>query len=158
MSSRIGPVGLIIGPLFLAAGIALAIFLSEISTLKCERVTAAQADCVLIGAKPFRRTTRTDLSNELQQADLIRYRNTDADDTYVIVLKVADDWISFTDVKSSGFRRKRRNVDRINDFLGDPNQINLEVVQDERWFAFGLGGLFAVVGLCLIVAGGVALF
>lgn len=149
-------VSLIIGPIFILLGVGVIVFMGEKATLECYRLTANQINCNLTNASIRATQIQTFDNNQLQGADVVRYRDSDGDSTYSILLLTETENIPLTKVRSSGARGKRRKVEKINAFLADSEQQTLKVVQDERWFAFGLGGLFAVVGIGLTFSGIVA--
>jgi hypothetical protein len=78
--------------------------------------------------------------------------NKDSDgDTYRVVLLTNSREVPFTSVWSSSAGGKQKNADRINAFIGNPGEISLRVQQDDRWFAYPFGGIFALVGGGLVL-------
>jgi hypothetical protein len=124
-------------------------FIGDKATLECQRLSSAQLDCTLTHASL--RRTNSEAIAQLQGADVARYRDSDGDSTYQVILLTPEDEIPLASVRSSGARGKRQKAAQINQFLADPQQQTLAIVQDDRRFAYGLGGLFAVVGLGLMI-------
>ena len=143
-------VSLIVGPVLLILGVGLIVFFGEKATLECQRLGRGSINCTLTSVTPLKTQVRSLPNNQLQGADV--HRDTSGDSTsYQVMLLTAEGAIPLTQ-SSSGPRGKRRLADRINDFLADQTQAEMTVVQDDRWFAFGLGGLFSIVGAALILS------
>ncbi|MGD1907331.1 MAG: hypothetical protein ACFB0C_15285 [Leptolyngbyaceae cyanobacterium] len=147
MNSRLS--SLIIGPIFVVLGCVVIYFIGDQATLDCQRFNSTQPDCTLTHASL--RRTNVEAISQLQGADVIRSRDSDGDSTYQVILLTPKDEIPLASVRSSGARDKRQKAEQINQFLASPQQQTLTIVQDNRGLAYGLGGLFAVVGLGVII-------
>jgi hypothetical protein len=145
-------VGFIIGPVFIVLGSLVIYFIGDKATLQCQRPTASQVNCTLTNASLRRTKTQNLPGNQLQGAEVLRYRDSDGDRSYQVMLRTVEGNVPLTPIKSSGARGKRRQAEQINTFLADPQQRELTIIQDDRWFAFGLGGLFVVVGAGIAIA------
>ncbi len=141
-----GLFGVLFGAPFFLAGLAVILFIGNLSALKCDRVAATQIACKLTSANILRQKIVPIEAGQLQGAEVQVNEDSDGD-TYRVVLITKSGKIPLTDVYSSGIGTKyRENVDKINSFIGNPAQESLLIQQDDRWFAYPFGGIFMLVG------------
>lgn len=133
------------GTPFLLAGLAAILFFGRLSTLKCQRVEPTQGSCQLVNSGLLGSNETKIPLNQLQGAKVDVNEDSNGD-TYRVVLLTNSGEVPFTPVWSSGSGGKQKNADRINAFIGNPEEISLRVQQDDRWFAYPFGGIFALVG------------
>lgn len=143
--SSSGYVLLLFGGPFLVIGLVVVIFLGKLTILKCDRLEPTQVVCELISTGLLGRKVIPIPLGQLQSADVEVNEDSDGD-TYRVVLMTKAGITPFTQSYSSGEGGKRRNAQRINLFLSSQDQLSLKVQQDDRWFAYPLGGVFALIG------------
>ncbi len=137
------------GTPFLLTGLAVMLFFGRLTSLKCQRVEPTQGSCQLVNSGLLGSDETTIPLNQLQGAKVDVNQDSDGD-TYRVVLLTDGGEVPFTWVWSSGTGGKQKNADRINAFISNPGEISLRVQQDDRWFAYPFGGLFALVGAGLV--------
>ena len=141
----------LLGSPFLLIGLAVMIFLGKLTTLKCDRLEPTQVACELTSAGLAGKKVIPIRLGQLQRADVEVNEDSDGD-TYRVVLVTKTGVIPFTQSYSSGEGGKHRNAQLINTFLSNPDQPSLKVQQDDRWFAYPFGGIFALVGGSMILS------
>lgn len=124
---------------FLFVGLTFISFV-ERGTLKCSRFGDDRVSCEqkyqnLLGTKIV-----TIPAGELQRAEL-----EESDDTSRVILITKTDKIPLVNYFSSSLSNKDSNVRKINNFLQNPNQLNLTVSQDDRIFVYSFFGPIAIL-------------
>lgn len=127
------------------------IFLGQLTTLLCQRLEPTQVACELTSSSLLGERMLSIPTGELQSAEVEVNEDSDGD-TYRVVLVTKNSRIPLSDVYSSGERGKRTRANQINAFISNPEQMSLRIQQDHRWFAYSLGGIFAVVGGGIILS------
>jgi hypothetical protein len=150
-NSWLGMMGVtLFGLPFLGLGIAAILFMGEKATLRCWREIPPQATCQLTTTRLLE-TRVVELPGQLQGAEIDVSEVSDGDDTYRVVLHTDRETVPMTGIYTSGRRGHQQDADRIDAFVRDAAQTQLQVSQDSRWLVYGIGGLFAVVGGALTV-------
>lgn len=128
----------------------------RVVTLTCNRVEPSEGLCALTSQGIWESTSTEFPTSLLQGAVVDQHQHVDRDDegresykySYRVVLLTRRGEIPFTSYyTSSGYRQKTVIVHRINDFVRFPDQTSLIVQQDDRWFAYLLGGILTFAGL-----------
>lgn len=135
---------------FLGAGLFVMLEVGKVSILQCDRPLPEQISCVLTRQNLLRKNTINLSTGQLKQAELGISRGDDSD-TYRVNLITDEGIIPLNNNYSSGLESKRNNVNKINQFIQDSSLSNLTVIQDDRWFGYLFGGVFALVGGGLMI-------
>lgn len=135
----------------LLSGLTIITLFGKVTTLKCNRFQIKQVSCEIISSRLLGRKV-TSLTNgmlkgaELENGTLKGTEVEPSKTNYRINLITKNSIIPFTDYYSSGLSEKSEKIEKINNFLGNSQELSLIVKQDDRWFAYQLGSVFALVG------------
>jgi hypothetical protein len=140
---------LLIGTVILVMGIGVMATFGKLTTLECKRIEPRLVACDLITSSMLGKHVTPISTGELLGAEV--EINSDSDgDSFRIVLGTQHGKIPFTDYYSSARKQKAQTADQINVFINTSTEASLKVYQDDRWFAYPFGIIFAVVGACII--------
>ncbi|MCS6812096.1 MAG: hypothetical protein NZ772_00750 [Cyanobacteria bacterium] len=131
---------------FLLSGLTAILILGEVAILTCTRLEPSQVACKLTNGRLLGKQVTQIPAGKLQRADVSVAKDDDDGDTYRVVLVTETGTIPLTWAYSSGQRGKRQKAEQINAFLANPEQTTLTVRQDDRWFAYLVGGIFTLIG------------
>ncbi|MBN1262307.1 MAG: hypothetical protein JXB35_16630 [Anaerolineae bacterium] len=140
----------LMGVVFAVVGLAAFVFLGQTATLSCDRSWTpdpCRIDRTLLGV-----TLKTESLNSLLQAYINESRDSDGDLTYQVVLVTLEGDVPLTSYTSSGYSKHLRIVNEINAFLENREQRSLKV-DESGGLGMIFGGVFAVVGIGLLLAG-----
>ncbi len=129
---------------FVLGGLAVLIFFDKLTTLKCHRLEPTQVACEVIASGLFGKKITSIPAGQLQSATVEVNRTSDGG-SYRIALITKNKTIPFTFLYHSG-TGKYQKAKQINAFLNNPQQMSLKIQEDDRWLAYPLGGVFALVG------------
>jgi len=133
------------GMFFLLPGLALLLFLGKLTTLECTRLEPQQVACEHSISGLLGKQVNKIPVGELKGAEVEVIQDSDGDTYRVVLLTQTRGKLRFTDTSSSG-TDKYSTANQINDFINNSEQMSLQVQQDDCWFAYPFGGIFAFVG------------
>ncbi|AFY79064.1 hypothetical protein Ple7327_3911 [Pleurocapsa sp. PCC 7327] len=140
------------GGIFVLAGLLTSVLFCKLTTLTCQRQliepTQAQGTCNLIQTGLLDSTVKKIPLNILQGARVEQSRSDD-DYNYRVILLTINGEIPLTSYSSSNQAPKRAIVSQINSFLENSNQMELTVVQDDRWFVI-ITIIFVIIGISIV--------
>ena len=128
-------------------GVTFIIIMGKLHTLKCERLEPTVVNCTLNRSSLIGKKTIS--INRLEKAELKENKGDDGT-TYHINLVTNNQVIPFTDYSSSGKKGKQNKINKINNFLHNSQEQYLIVQQDDRIFAYLIGGLSIIMGLSVL--------
>jgi hypothetical protein len=142
-------VGVLFGTAFLLAGLEIIISWGNLTDLQCDRSATKQITCKITSSNLRRKYITPIAPGQLQSAEVEVREGKQR--TYRVVLITKSGNIPLNNIYSSGFGVKHQeNSDRINRFISNPEQISLHIQQNDRWFAYLGGSVFALAGGVII--------
>jgi hypothetical protein len=141
--------GTLFGLPFFLAGLAVILFFGKVATLQCTRLEPKQVRCEYIVSGLLTKKSIQIPVGELQGADVEVNQDSDGNTYRITLLTQNQGRVPFTDSFSSG-REKYSKANQIKAFVNDPEQMSLQVNQDDRWFAYPFGSIFAIAGGSII--------
>ncbi len=134
----------------LLLGLGLTYFLGKLHVLQCQRL-AGGGSCQLasIGLFGNGETLAFPLAS-LRGATVESSEDSEGDVTYRVALQLDGGSRRLTTVYSSGYAGKETIVNRINQFIANPDQTELSVRQDDRFFGMLIGGILALTALAMV--------
>ena len=134
---------------FFAAGIFIILNMGKIYTLQCQKELSEEISCVLSRNSLISKETINLEKGQLQKAEL-GISPSDNSNSYRVNLITMEGVIPLAELYSSGVQSKRDNVNRINNFIKNPSTDSLMISQNDRWFAYPFGAVFALSGMGLM--------
>ncbi len=133
------------GSVIVVAGLTVIVCFGELATLICQRVEPTQGNCQFMQSGVLASDETTIPLNQLQSAKVDVHKGRKGT-TYRVVLLTNDGYVPFTSSWSPDAEEKQKNADLINAFIGNSGKTSLRVQQDDRLFAYPLGGIFILAG------------
>ncbi|MGF1499673.1 MAG: hypothetical protein ACFB8W_23040 [Elainellaceae cyanobacterium] len=145
--------GLLFGPVFIAAGVGVALLIGKQTVLECSRTEPPtnQGDCALISNGFLGSDSRSFLLSEFQGASVAEKRDDEGDMLYRVELQTERGVVPMTEVWSSGRRNKQAIASEINAFLQSSTVAELNVDQDDRMIGLLFGGIFSLAGSGIVL-------
>lgn len=138
----------IIGLIFILVGLVAIAGPEQVTTFKCERLNLNQGSCELIHYSLIKSDRQNFLLENIQEAKIETVYDSNSAGKYRLVLVTnSNEKIPFVSEFEAENKKQVEAMNQINKFLKTPNQLNLEIVKDERLFAYLFGGLFIGTGL-----------
>jgi hypothetical protein len=135
---------------FVIVGLAIIISWAKLTTLKCDRLTPTQVACELTSSSLLEEHITPIPVGEFQGAEL-KVKESSNGTTYGVTLLTKKKDIPLSDWRSSSKKVNYKKVKEINDFISNSEQMSLRIQQDDRWFLYPFGGIFALIGSSVIV-------
>jgi hypothetical protein len=143
--------GVLFGTAFLLVGLEIIISWGNLTDLQCDRSAAKQIITCKITSSNLRRQYITPIAAGQLQGAEVQARKGSKSTTYGVVPITKSGKIPLTNIYSSGLGAKHQeNSDKINRFISNPEQISLSIQQNDRWFAYPGGSVFALAGGVII--------
>ncbi|MGY6528436.1 MAG: hypothetical protein ACXITR_00770 [Cyanobacterium sp.] len=134
---------------FFLVGIFIIVDLGKVNTLECQKSLSREISCSLNRRNLLGEEVITIEKGSLDKAEL-GVNSSDDSDTYRVNLITKEGIVPLTEVYSSGIKEKRDNTNQINYFINNSSDINLQIIQDDRWFAYPVGSVFVLSGAGLM--------
>lgn len=122
----------------------------KLSVLKCERLEPKQVACVVTTTGIFETHTLPIPLGQLQGAEIESYTDSDGDTNYKIILITKTEKIS-SFIQSSSAQDIKLEADKINNFLGNSQQLRLILRQDNRWFFYVVAVISCMIFIFLLL-------
>lgn len=139
---------LLMGLVFVGAGVCSGFFVGQTHRLECARVESNRVNCMvqreLLGMPVGSREI-----GHVEEAWVDVSRDSEDGDTYRVMLRGPAGDAPFKSFYSSSRNGNEATAGEINGFLADPSQPSLVIEQTERW-AFLLAACFMSVGLLIM--------
>ncbi|MGD1849163.1 MAG: hypothetical protein ACFCBU_00660 [Cyanophyceae cyanobacterium] len=165
------PIGLwIFGSVFSIIGLLLIIFLTENTTLYCDRQAQPEPSCEIRTSGIISSETKSFPISKIIQADIEFNSSSDGGETYRNILLVDKSALVKTKNQSSQSLQSDRPIqvplsfayssgyeshvdvaNQINGFLENPNQNNFQTQVSSAWIIIIFGGVFFLVGVIVIL-------
>lgn len=151
IQEKIPRISLIFGMIFLILSISLVLYCGQITKLECRRSNIASTStvnnigkCELIHERFWLTYTENFPLKDLQGAKMME----DGEGTtYQIVLLMPNNAIPFTSYYSLGKENQQKIVEKINNFLQQPEREFLIVQHDDRPWSYALGLILLVIAI-----------
>ena len=140
----------IVGLVFTLVGLMAIAGPEQMMTFTCDRLTPNQGSCQLVHSSLlFSNEIAIPLEN-LQQAT-IEANLSSANQSYRIALVTESGQIPLMNDSSSNLEEQQLRVNKVNEFLQNPERQSLSIKEDNRLFSYIFGGIF--IGTALVGSG-----
>lgn len=137
----------IIGLIFILVGLVAIAGPEQVTTFKCERLNLNQGTCELVHYSLIKSDRKKFLLENIQEAKIETVSGYNSEGYRLILVTSNAEKIPFVSEFESENKKQVEAMNEINKFLKTPSQFNLEIVKDERLFAYLFGSLFIAAGL-----------
>lgn len=141
----------IIGVIFAFVGLSIIAFLGKETIMTCSRFANLDGVCAIKETGILGVDIKKIPLKSLHGAEVESSTDSEGDTTYRVILKTNRGNIDFSSYSSSGYSEKEYIASNINNFVKNTSQQTVTVEQDERIFIYLFGGVFALLGLIIVL-------